>query len=277
VNGIVRLRVDPFRWRGGPGACRGRAGCVALFLPFLSLLLPPPASAAPAWIALDAARQGHASGALLFVDFRPAAAYARAHIPGSLNVPPFALATRAFPTDRPVVLVGRGHCPPPAVGGGARALAGGLALWARQGGPVRGPAARQAAEPMLEPAAFDMARRGPDAQVLDTARTRHPRAETLLPEALHVPLEDSVRFEQILDALCRDAPPQRVVLLCDCAGEDAAGLAGAAAGVRDVPVFVLAGGVEALARLAAARAASPTLRRLGARPASRGAACGTCP
>jgi rhodanese-related sulfurtransferase len=276
MNGIVCAKVDPLlRW-GSPAARRDRGGFFLLCLQLL-LLLPPPAPAATPWLPVDAALAGHAAGTLLFVDLRPASAYARAHIPGAINVPPFALATRRFPPDRPVVLVGRGHRPPPAAGPGAGALAGGIALWARRGGPLRGPAADGAGDRGLPPAAFEAARRGPDAHVLDASRTRHPRAEALLPDALHVPLGDRVGFEQVLSALSADAPAGRVVLLCDRAGEQATELAAAAAGVRDVAVFVLSGGVDALARHVEARAVPRPARRVGARPAAGRAPCGSCP
>lgn len=48
------------------------------------------------------------TGRRLAVDVRPSTAFAAAHIPGSANVPAFALPTKAFLRERPLALVGNG-------------------------------------------------------------------------------------------------------------------------------------------------------------------------
>jgi rhodanese-related sulfurtransferase len=215
---------------------------------------------APTALPVDTVLAQHAVGGVLLVDVRDPADFARARIPGSINVPRFALSTRLWPRDATVVLVDAGlHdpalaalCRAESVGPSVRVLQGGLNLWQRRGGPIEGRPPALDALALLAPAAFLRACRSPDVVVLDTADQRDPRADRLLPESIHAPLAgDPARLVRLVQALTAGADGARVVLAFDRAGEHAASLTPALAAIDDAPVFYLTGGLDALERRAA--------------------------
>ncbi|MFP4445285.1 MAG: rhodanese-like domain-containing protein [Desulfosudaceae bacterium] len=97
-----------------------------------------------------AAARTRASSAYVLVDVRPAAEFAAVRIPGSLNIPLYAVATRTFLRGKTVILVNRGFCKSELIrscrqlktkGFSPRVLNGGLNAWIAAGLPVRGPSA----------------------------------------------------------------------------------------------------------------------------------------
>ena len=81
------------------------------------------------------------------VDVRPEGAFAEVRIPGSFNIPLFALKTKAFLKSKQVVVAGDGRSCEElqracrelrALGFDANILFGGINLWRQMGGPVQG-------------------------------------------------------------------------------------------------------------------------------------------
>ncbi|MHB8894639.1 MAG: rhodanese-like domain-containing protein [Candidatus Geothermincolia bacterium] len=226
---------------------------------------------------------------LTFVDVRSADAFARLRIPRSINIPLYAVKTKAFLRDKSIVLINEGfqmrpletECEALVAGGvrSARVLEGGIAAWAGRGGSLEGdpvylrdirllPQATYAAEPEREHLLTVFVGERADA------------AREILPGAVLVPFAaGGEEFLGRLEKAVRLAPAANVttVLLVDEAGMDYQRLrfihdAKRFRGERPVNFYCLADGLEGYRRfreLRIAIAAGEDKKTVGG--------CPTCP
>jgi rhodanese-related sulfurtransferase len=130
----------------------------------------------------------------LFVDVRRPEAFDRLHIPGSLNVPLFAVKTKSFLRGRQVVLVSDGFARSALVkdagslrrvGIRAAVLSGGLVAWHAAGGKLEGDLFALEESRRVTAAMFEKERGRSDLLVIDAVDSEQSRAllpETALPE-----------------------------------------------------------------------------------------------
>lgn len=220
---------------------------------------------------------------LMVVDTRSAEAFREVRIAGSANVPAFALATKAFLRDRPLLLVGdvadgpqlRSRCEQLLSAGfpEVAVLEAGLRTWARHAGPLVGRAPAKAALGRIAPR--DLLQAGPDDRwlVVDTSAAARPVERAVRGRLVRLPLVDASRFRKDVErAVAKRSRSGRVpfVVLADADGRRVEELSTVAESL-DVPyAFVLDGGLLGLgairdqqARITAASARGCTLGRCG--------------
>lgn len=151
----------------------------------LLALWPLSAGAMPAH---ELAARLRAGEALVVVDVRPAAEYAKAHIPGAINIPARLVAHKRLPALGTVVVVGDAldvaqtgdaqRALSAREGIQALALDGGFEAWRELGDPVAGPEGRRRAEPraIRYPRLTKAARTNPGLVLVDL-RAKHLPAE----------------------------------------------------------------------------------------------------
>jgi rhodanese-related sulfurtransferase len=227
----------------------------------------------------------------VIVDTRPPGRFAQAHIPRSLNLPAFAIRSRADLRTHPLVLVDEGFAPGLLVeeaAGLRRAgfsrvvvLEGGLASWMRQGGAMEGSESAPPVVTRLSAPDYVRSRRGTEWRVVEI-RGRAPGA---------APLEEAAEIERpedlanVLRALSEPVPGRQKPRILVIAPDDAAyARIDARFEAKDSsPVYYLTGGrpaLDAYRREQAALVGQPHQlvqnRPNRGRPASTGG-CGTCP
>ncbi|MEW5801614.1 MAG: rhodanese-like domain-containing protein [bacterium] len=138
---------------------------------------------------------------IILIDVRDSQEFEKLRIPGSLNIPLFALKTKAFLKSKPLVLVNEGYtysqleqeCKK-LKGSGSSAvsiLKGGLQQWMRKGGAFEGDLSFQGRLNKIPPWIFFQERNYDDWIVVDVSESRKSHVQSLLPEAVHIPFSDN--------------------------------------------------------------------------------------
>jgi rhodanese-related sulfurtransferase len=141
---------------------------------------------------------------LLLVDIRPPAAFAKLRIPGSLNVPIFAIKAKTFLKKYELVLVDDGYRYAQIeeecrylrrAGFRLRILDGGLATWSRKGGALEGDEFARKALNRLSPLNFFSEKDYGNWIVLDTSEGERPESARLFSRFFSMPYTgDSMGF-----------------------------------------------------------------------------------
>jgi rhodanese-related sulfurtransferase len=206
------------------------------------------------------------NGDVVLVDVRPQPDFEAVHVPGSLNVPLFAVKTKLFLRDRSVVLIDAGHGAR-AVGEAccrlreagfrsARVLSGGLNAWRRNGGRLQGAAQAVRQLDMLAPAEFLRMRSDADFVVVDVGADPNTEALRRLPECIWVPFDARPsEFGEQIESLAGGVNGFSTVVVCSDDAEDYARIRPALDKAPDMPVFYLSGGLRALEAYLSASAA----------------------
>ncbi len=201
----------------------------------------------------------------MIVDTRTPDEFRKVRIPGSINLPPYALKTKTYLASKRLLLIGR-------AGSGAELeptcrtlreagfasvgiLEGGLNLWAREAGPIVGEGATRRGLSALSAADFVREPR-PDAWLVVDASSRGASVSDGLPSgAAHIPLDDGARFRRELGELVRErhARPDPFVLLVGGGAELDDRLATEVANLDLPNVYFLAGGIDGYRRHLAQR------------------------
>ena len=177
--------------KSGAGAAKSASG---------GAVLPRPVRRVdPAlFISVEQARAKLEQGqAITLVDVRRAEEFAKLRIPGSINIPLFALKTKSFLKAEQVVLVGEGYrvceleqeCRTLRASGFTRVLAlrGGLASWVEKGGPVEGDVFARAQVSRVSPAGLFAARDCASWLGVNVSKSVSPDGSRLLPGTVSVP------------------------------------------------------------------------------------------
>jgi rhodanese-related sulfurtransferase len=206
----------------------------------------------PESIALDRER----NKALLLVDIRPATAFEKLRIPGSLNFPLFAIKTKTFLKKYDLVLVDEGYryarieaeCRQLRKAGfRLRILNGGLSAWDRNGGALEGDDFARKALNRLSPLDFYPEKDCGNWIVLDVSEREHPESASLFPRFVSIPYarDDAAfaaRYERLLK-IEMNTPCLRI-LLTDERGEHYGRLERVIRTTAFPDVFFLEGGRE---------------------------------
>jgi rhodanese-related sulfurtransferase len=133
------------------------------------------------------------------VDVRNPEDFTRLHIPGSLNIPLYAVKTKAFLKSFAIVLVNEGfryaelenECRRLAERGfKVSILAGGLPAWKRKGGQLVGDFFGLDAMKTVSPQVFFREKDYENLLVVDISQTRGETSSWLIPYAKHIPVVD---------------------------------------------------------------------------------------
>jgi rhodanese-related sulfurtransferase len=137
---------------------------------------------------------------LTLVDVRSRENFERLHIPGSINIPPYAVKTKTYLKSSPVVLVNQGlyytdlqnECRRLAERGfKASILDGGLPGWKRKGGQLVGNLFALDEMKAVSPRDFFRARNQENTLVVDISQQPSATSGGLVPYAKHIPVLDS--------------------------------------------------------------------------------------
>jgi rhodanese-related sulfurtransferase len=195
---------------------------------------------------------------ILFVDVRDREAFDRFRIPGSIHIPLYALKTKTFLKDKPLVLVSEGYpnfaleqtCEGVRDAGFKRAsiLIGGLRSWMMKKGAIEGDLFAAQEVSRIPPKHFFAQKDSPGWLVIALSGSEAESSQPLIPGALHLPFEGNPsKFASSLKTLVNSKPgsPQLSILVCDERGEKYQSIERALQQEELNKVFYLKGGLEA--------------------------------
>jgi|GEM_PF-3478703 len=139
----------------------------------------------------------------ILIDVRNHQKFEKFRIPGSINIPLFAIKTKVFLKSKPLILVNEGYnhvrleqaCRRLKKSGFAevRILNGGLNVWKQNGGPLNGDIFTQKALNKVPPHVFFEEKNDTDCLMIDVSETKNSEVQYLIPQALAIPLADNSR------------------------------------------------------------------------------------
>ena len=234
-----------------------------------------------------------------FVDVRSQAQFRVAHIPGSLNLPLFTVKTMGFLRSKRVILLNEGHSSADLLLEALRlkqfqfasveVLDGGLRTWQQVGGVMEGENTNTPALATIGAQQFDLTRGDSGWLVIAVDTTQPAASSTPLPIAATIPF-DSASFATDIAAVVKQHPEVRRLLVVTPLGGDYQRMEPLLRGIRDLPVFYLAGGTAAYTQYFGQEIAMQNRKRMtissqdqtkarfsgGGRPAGRtGGCCGS--
>lgn len=133
----------------------------------------------------------------VLIDVRSREEFERIRIPGSMNVPLFAIKTKTFLKPKPLVLVNEGYSYAPLEracehlresGFRVWILTGGLNSWRQEGGPLEGDPFAQKELNKIPARIFFEERDYEGWVVIDASESQAADSRHLIPEGIHVPL-----------------------------------------------------------------------------------------
>lgn len=192
------------------------------------------------------------------VDVRESQDFEKVHVSGSIHIPLYALKTKAFLKDKPLVLVSEGYpnfaleqtCKGLRVAGFTKTsiLNGGLRCWLQKKGPIEGDAFARNELSRVPPKHFFAHKDSPEWLVITVSRSAAGSSQPLIPGALHLPWEGNPsKFASALKAIINSKArsPLLSVLVCDERGEKYESIDRAVHQEEIRKVFYLKGGMEA--------------------------------
>jgi rhodanese-related sulfurtransferase len=195
---------------------------------------------------------------ILLVDIRDKEAFDRLRIPGSIHVPLYAIKTKEFLKDKPLVLVSEGYpnlaleqaCKDAKAAGFSKTsiLNGGLRSWLLKKGPIEGDAFASREVSTVPPKDFFAQKESSDWLVVIVSGPTASPSQPLIPGALTLPIQgDARKFASSLRTLINSKPgsPQLSILVCDERGDTYEGIERAIQQEELKKVFYLKGGLEA--------------------------------
>ena len=137
---------------------------------------------------------------IILIDVRKRAEFEKFRIPGAINIPLFAIKTKAFLKSKPLVLINEGYsysqlereCEPlRKFGFKVWLLNGGLHYWRRKRGPLEGDAFAQKGLNRIPPAIFFTEKDYENWIVIDVSPSKHSEACSLIPRTIFIPYENN--------------------------------------------------------------------------------------
>jgi len=197
---------------------------------------------------------------IILIDVRNRSEFGKFRIPGSMNIPLFAIKTKAFLKPKSLVLVNEGYsysqlekeCEHLRRSGfKAWLLNGGLNYWRQKGAPLKGDPFVQKALNRIPPRVFFAEKDYEDWIVIDISAPKQSQAHSLIPRSVSLPyLNDAEQFisgfKNIM-AQSRDNPYLSVLLFSE-KGDYYNTIENVVKKTDCRPVFFLKGGIEAYKR-----------------------------
>jgi rhodanese-related sulfurtransferase len=168
---------------------------------------------------------------IILIDVRNSKEYEQFRIPGSINIPLFAIKTKIFLKTKPLVLINEGHSYSQLEQEGrslrdsgftVSILNGGLHHWKQKGAPLEGDVFAQRELNKISPQIFFTEKDYENWIVIDVSQSEESEAYNLFPHGIHIPYSDEP--EQFISKLKdiigkRTGDPFLSILICDENGE----------------------------------------------------------
>jgi rhodanese-related sulfurtransferase len=147
-------------------------------------------------ISVDSAIRQHRKNSIFLVDVRNRKAFETLKIPGSLNIPLYAVKTRPFLKSQPIVLVNAGFAGSlleqecrqlNQKGFKASFLTGGLNAWSHRGGPLEGDLFAVQTLAAVSPRIYHQEKDFKNTIVIEVSGVRGSSSKQLIPAAIHLP------------------------------------------------------------------------------------------
>jgi rhodanese-related sulfurtransferase len=166
---------------------------------------------------------------MVLADLRAPAEFDMFRIPGSIRIPLYAVKTKAFLKDKPLVLIAEGY-PNSALERGCRnlresgfkrvfLLSGGLSYWKEKNGPLEGDVFSQQEVNKVPPGVFYRERHSMNWLVIDLSI---PGEEPVIPRAVRLPFagDNEAFISELRQAIEKNpGPSSRALLICDENGQ----------------------------------------------------------
>ncbi len=138
---------------------------------------------------------------IVLIDVRNGEEFEKFRVPGSINIPLFAIKTKVFLKSKPLILVNEGYnyarleqeCKQLRESGFTElwVLNGGLNVWKQKGGPLAGDIFIQKKLNKIPPQIFFEEKNNENCLVIDVSRTKNSEAQYLIPQTVVIPLVDN--------------------------------------------------------------------------------------
>jgi rhodanese-related sulfurtransferase len=194
------------------------------------------------------------------VDVREQSQFEAVNIPGSINIPLFAVKTKTFLKARPLILVNEGYAYEPMEracahlrnnGFKAWILDGGLAAWKQKGGPLHGDPFQQQGLNKVPAPVFYTEKAYDNWLIVNITPSKQANPPPLMPEAINLPLtKNAASFVSALKKAVaqRKDNPLLLVMLFNEKGEGYEAIEQPIHEAGMSKVFFLNGGLEAYDR-----------------------------
>jgi len=191
------------------------------------------------------------------IDVRGLAAFQKFRIPGSINMPLFAIKTKGFLKAKPLVLVNEGYTRTALerecehlrrLGFRAWILHGGLNCWREKGAPFKGDVFAQAKLNRVSPAALFVEKDYRNNLVIDVSVSKRLITPPFIPQAISLPFDsDGQRFTEALKATLVKLRYSRFssLMICNQKGEHYDRIEKLLKDIGIKNVFFLEGGLDA--------------------------------
>jgi rhodanese-related sulfurtransferase len=170
----------------------------------------------------------------ILIDVRNPNEFEKFRIPGSVNIPLFALKTKTFLKSKPLVLINEGHCYKQLreecailseTGFTISILVGGLYQWRRKGGPLEGDVFAQRGLNEISPQTFFAGKGYENWMVIDVSKSgkREPDIDIKNVRGTHIPFaNDSKEFISKLKSATKNHSEKEFasILICDEKGKN---------------------------------------------------------
>jgi rhodanese-related sulfurtransferase len=137
---------------------------------------------------------------IALIDVRNREEFEKFRIPGSINIPLFAIKTKTFLKHKPLVLINEGYHYSPlereckrlsdSEFTAARVLNGGLNAWREKGAPIDGDVFAQKELNKMPAQVFFEEKNDENWVVIDVSKPKNPEARYLIPQAMSIPFAD---------------------------------------------------------------------------------------
>jgi len=136
---------------------------------------------------------------ITLIDVRGKDQFEAVHIPGSINIPLYAVKTKTYLKSTPLILINEGYHYEPLerecaylrkAGFQAWILFGGLYSWRQKGGLLQGDHFKQGELNKVPPPIFFTERAYEDWIIIDMAPTKNAKASSLIPRSTHIPFSN---------------------------------------------------------------------------------------
>jgi len=221
---------------------------------------------------------------IVLVDVRDGKDFEKVRIPGSLNIPLFALKTKAFLKKGNLILVNQGYkykelereCGRLREKGfSVRVLYGGLNSWREEGGTLEGDARAIKALNRISPSDLFSEKDDEDRMAISLSKTRGPDAASLIPNSISIPFDNekdlAVKLKGVLTRRNTDSPFS--ILIFDKKGEQYEKVEKAVQETKAGNVFYLTGGLEAYKEFLDRQSMMGNVEKVGS---DESTGCGTC-
>lgn len=197
---------------------------------------------------------------ITLIDVRGKDQFEIVHIPGSINIPLYAVKTKTYLKSTPLILINEGYHYEPLerecaylrkAGFQAWILFGGLYHWKQKGGPLQGDHFKQEELNKVPPPIFFTEKAYEDWLIIDMAPTKNAKASSLISRSTHIPFSNNAAvFTATLQKTTaqRKGNPLRSLIFFNETGEGYDTVERVLHKAGYTEVFFLKGGLEAYDR-----------------------------